>query len=329
MLWGKTNTPYYQLIMGYGSDSNFSAIGHESRGFQGKRLLGYFESHDEERVMYKALQFGNDWDGYNIQELNTALSRMSAIGAMSLTIPGPKMIWHFSDLGMENSLFTCYDGSVNEPDCKLDTKPQPQWDDNWLNNANRREIYDNWSRIIDLKINEDVFEGNYSITSGGLTPIVYIWDDNITSDQLKNVVIVANFDVTDQSIIPYFPYTGNWYDLMDENGETIINVSSTNDQVTLQPGEFKIYGNQSSTTLSNIEFEVADLIMYPNPSKDYIYFNQNIDLIEVFEITGKKLLNFENVIKNQKLNLDKLSPGYYVLKTHIGELIYNKNLIKK
>ena len=45
--------------------------------------------------MYKALQFGNDWDGYNIQELNTALSRMSAIGAMSLTIPGPKMIWHF------------------------------------------------------------------------------------------------------------------------------------------------------------------------------------------------------------------------------------------
>ena len=26
----------------------------------------YFESHDEERVMYKALQFGNNWDGYNI-----------------------------------------------------------------------------------------------------------------------------------------------------------------------------------------------------------------------------------------------------------------------
>ena len=58
---------------------------------------------------------------------------------------------------------------------------------------------------------------------------------------------MANFDVTDQAIIPYFPYAGNWYDLMDENGETIINVSSTNDQVTLQPGEFKIYGNQSST----------------------------------------------------------------------------------
>ena len=110
MLWGKTSNSYYQLAMGYAADSNISGIGHESRGFSEKRLVGYFESHDEERVMYKALQYGNSWDGYNIQDLNTSLSRMSAIGAISLTIPGPKMIWHFSDLGMDNSLFTCYDG---------------------------------------------------------------------------------------------------------------------------------------------------------------------------------------------------------------------------
>ena len=327
MLWGKTNTPYYQLAMGYGSDSNFSGIGHESRGFQGKRLIGYFESHDEERVMYKALQFGNNWDGYNIQELNTALSRMSAIGAISLTIPGPKMIWHFSDLGMENSLFTCYDGSVNEPDCKLDTKPQPQWVDNWLGNDNRREIYDNWSRIIELKINEDVFEGNYSITSGGLTPIVYIWDDNISSSDLKNIVVVANFDVVDQSITPYFPYTGIWYDLMDEDGETSVNISSTSDQITLQPGEFKIYGNQASTTLSTIDNEISKLKMYPNPSDGYITFNKSIDLIEIFDITGKKIMIFENTFKNQELDISKLNSGYYIIKISDDEEVNNKKLI--
>ena len=329
MLWGKTNTPYYQLIMGYGSDSNFSGIGHESRGFEGKRLLGYFESHDEERIMYKALQFGNNWDGYNIQELNTALSRMSAIGAMSLTIPGPKMIWHFSDLGMENSLFTCYDGSVNEPDCKLDTKPQPQWADNWLGNDNRREIYDNWSRIIDLKINEDVFEGNYSINSGGLTPIVYIWDDNISSSELKNVVILANFDVVDQSIIPYFPYTGTWYDLMDEDGDTTLNVASTTDQITLQPGEFKIYGNQASTTLSNTIFDEGDLILSPNPSSDFITINKDVDLIEIYDVTGKKLLSFNNVIENQQLEINQLQTGYYIVKVYDNEYVESRNLIKK
>ena len=329
MLWGKTNTPYYQLAMGYGSDSNFSGIGHESRGFQGKRLLGYFESHDEERVMYKALQYGNNWDGYDVQNLNTALSRMSAIGAISLTIPGPKMIWHFSDLGMENSLFTCYDESVDEPDCKLDTKPQPQWVDNWLGNDNRREIYDNWSRIIDLKINEDVFEGNYSITSGGLTPIIYIWNDNIASSELKNVVIIANFDVVAQTITPYFPYTGNWFDLMDINGETTININSTSDQITLQPGEFKIYGNQASITLSNTILDDVKLILYPNPTIDYISINKDVELVEIYDVTGKKLLAFNNVNKNQQLDINKLSSGYYISKIYSNSSVVSRNFIKK
>ena len=329
MLWGKTNTPYYQLAMGYGSDSNFSGIGHESRGFQGKRLIGYFESHDEERVMYKALQFGNDWDGYNIQELNTALSRMSAIGAISLTIPGPKMIWHFSDLGMENSLFTCYDGSVNEPDCKLDTKPQPQWANNWFSNDNRREIYDNWSRIIDLKINEDVFEGNYSITSGSLTPIVYVWDDNISSSELKNVVILANFDVVDQSVTPYFPYTGTWFDLMDEDGETSINISSTTDQITLQPGEFKIYGNQFSTSLTTTDVSIDNVKMYPNPSENIISFDNSLEIVEIFDITGKKLYTFIDVLKNQNLDISNLSSGYYIVKILNQNRLENRKLIVK
>ena len=329
MMWGKTNTPYYQLAMGYGSDSNFNGIGHESRGFQGKRLLGYFESHDEERLMYKALQFGNNWDGYNIQNLDTALSRMSAIGAMSLTIPGPKMIWHFSDLGMENSLFTCYDGSIDEPDCKLDTKPQPQWVNNWIGDDNRRQIYDNWSRIINLKINEDVFEGDYSITSGGLNPIIYIWNDDISSSDLKNVVVIANFDVVDQSIIPYFPYTGTWFDLMDPDGETSINVSSTTEQITLQPGGFRIYGNQPSTTLS-IEPSNSDrLTMYPNPSDDYVVFNKHLDVIEIYDISGKRILNLNNISKNENIDISKLTSGYYIVKIISNNSSENKNLIIK
>ncbi len=329
MMWGKTNTPYYQLIMGYSANSNFSGIGHESRGFEGKRLLGYFESHDEERVMYNALQYGNNWDGYNIQDLNTSLSRMSAIGAISLTIPGPKMIWHFSDLGMENSLFTCSDGTVNEPDCKLDTKPQPQWDDNWLENVNRREVYDNWARIIDLKINEDVFEGNYSISSGSLTPIIYIWDDGIDSNLLKNVVIVSNFDVVEQTITPYFPYTGTWFDLMDENGESSINVNSTSEQITLQPGEFKIFGNQSSIALSQNEYEIDDVYFYPNPAQGYINFNKDVDLIEIYDITGKIVVTFENTVKNRPINIDYLDTGLYLVKISNDNLLSTKTLIIK
>ena len=279
--------------------------------------------------MYNALQYGNNWDGYNIQDLNTSLSRMSAIGAISLTIPGPKMIWHFSDLGMENSLFTCSDGTVNEPDCKLDTKPQPQWVDNWLENVNRREVYDNWARIIDLKINEDVFEGNYSISSGSLTPIIYIWDDGIDSNLLKNVVVVSNFDVVEQTITPYFPYTGTWFDLMDENGESSINVNSTSQQITLQPGEFKIFGNQSSITLSQNEYEIDDVYFYPNPSEGYINFNKGVDLIEIYDITGKIVVTLENTVKNRPINIDYLDTGLYLVKISNDNLLSKKTLIIK
>lgn len=67
------------------------------------------------------------------------------------------MIWHFSEMGMDNSLFTCKDGTIKGKDCKLETKPQPQWDSEWSEISLRREIYNNWKKLIYLKINEPVF----------------------------------------------------------------------------------------------------------------------------------------------------------------------------
>src|SRR5690606_7833009 len=163
----------------------------------------------------------NSSGSYDVTNLNTALGRMSALGAVTVTIPGPKMIWHCGELGMESSTVTCEDGVVNEAggtdgDCKLSTKPQPRWTQNWLADSNRNQIYNDWSRLNQLKVTEDVFEGSYTIESGTLTPKIYIWDDAIPASDLKNVVILTNFDVTSQNITPNFPYTGVWYDLRSE-----------------------------------------------------------------------------------------------------------------
>ncbi|NNK82078.1 MAG: alpha-amylase, partial [Flavobacteriaceae bacterium] len=100
MLWGKMTDPYNQMTMGYNSSNDISGMGHNSRGWSQPRLVGYAESHDEERLMYKNVAFGASGIQGN---LNTALNRMDALGAISLTIPGPKMIWHFGELGMDNS----------------------------------------------------------------------------------------------------------------------------------------------------------------------------------------------------------------------------------
>jgi len=317
MMWGKTTDPYNQLSMGYASNASILSIGHESRGFDGKRLLGYAESHDEERLMYKNLEFGNNSVGdHNVRELDIALSRMPAIGAALLTVPGPKMIWHFGALGMENSIFTCQDGSVNNPDCKLDTKPQPQWVENWLGDTDRNQIYQAWSRLIELKINEDVFEGDYSISpyTNDARPRIYIWDDNLPSTELKNVVVLCNFNTITQTINPDFPYTGTWYDLMDPSGESTLNVTNTSTLIGLQPGQFKIYGNQPSTTLNTPDFEVKDVSIIPNPVTSTFKINAPVSNLKIIDITGKLIKEFDGNFKsNVAFDISKLPQSMYII----------------
>jgi 1,4-alpha-glucan branching enzyme len=266
MLWGKMTEPYNQLSMGHNSNNSIARMRAESRGFSGKRLVGYPESHDEERLMYKNMLYGNSTQsGHNVKNLNVALSRMSAIGAVSLLVPGPKMIWHFGELGMEQSLNTCSDGNVNN--CRLDTKPQPQWANNWLADTQRKKIYDDWSRMNDLKQNNPVFKGDSSISplsSNNLVQRVYVFDNSLSG--LKNVVILANFDVTTQNVTADFPYTGTWHDLMDES---TVNVSSTSQTISLAPGEFKIYGNQQAT-LSHVQTQLMQIGLRQNPVKERI-----------------------------------------------------------
>lgn len=325
MMWGIMNAQYNQLTMGYADNSNINRMGHVSRGFNEPRLVGYAESHDEERLMYRNLQYGNSAGGYDVTNLNTSLERMSALGAVSLTIPGPKMIWHFGALGMENSIFTCENGTVNEPgggdgDCKLSTKPQPQWVQNWLGNPNRNQIYNDWARLNHLKINEDVFEGSYTIESGNLTPKIYIWDDGLPTSSLKNVVILANFNVTAQNIVPNFPYTGTWYDLMDGNGDTSINVTNTAATINIPAGQFKIYGNQASTLgLDPIDI-ATDFRIYPNPVNHSFKINKNVSQLNIYDITGKLVKTFKGEFtQNDSYDVSDLTQSLYLIKIENNE----------
>ncbi|QSS97293.1 alpha-amylase family glycosyl hydrolase [Psychroflexus sp. ALD_RP9] len=336
MLWGKMTDQYNQLTMGFNSNNDITRMGHESRGFNAPRLLGYAESHDEERLMYKNLEFGNTSNAsHNVQNLNTALSRMSALGAVTMTIPGPKMIWHFGDLGMENSIFTCNDGSVNLPggtdgDCKLDTKPQPQWTNNWLNDPARSQIYNDWARLHELKIEEDVFEGDYAINSGNtLTPRIYVFNNNLPASSLKNVVVIANFDVTARNITPDFPYTGQWFNLMDETGSTSINVNNTSATINIPAGEFRIYGNAPST-LSNNQFNKKEITLYPNPTSNAFKLSVNAKTVKIYNTLGKEVKSFEAVNAHQILNISELETGlFFVQITNESNVKETLKLVKR
>ena len=66
---------YNEATMGYNSNSDFSWGFYKSRGWTEPNLVTYMESHDEERLMYKNLQFGNSSGTYNTKNLATALEQ--------------------------------------------------------------------------------------------------------------------------------------------------------------------------------------------------------------------------------------------------------------
>ncbi|PIY09443.1 MAG: alpha-amylase, partial [Flavobacteriaceae bacterium CG_4_10_14_3_um_filter_33_47] len=332
MMWSEMWNSYKNLAQGQSSSIDISRIGHTAHGFTGKRTIGYPESHDKDRIMYEMFQFGVSGVSGN---LNTDLTRMSALGAVFLTVPGPKMVWHFADLGMDDSIWTCSNGVVNsdfdgnnDGDCKLDTKPQPQWAENWLGDPNRSQIYSDWSRMIHLKINEAVFEGNYSMTTNTRTPKIFIWDDALPSSQLKNVVILANFNTISQNITPDFPFTGTWYDLMDETGSTSINVTSTTSPINLASGAFKIYGNAASTLSNNDIFFADDLMLYPNPAKSSFSINKSVETVSIFDTTGKLISTFKGGFqKNHEFNISNITQGLYIVNFKTESTSVSKRLL--
>ncbi|MBF4466735.1 alpha-amylase family glycosyl hydrolase [Flavobacterium sp. LC2016-12] len=319
MMWGKMTDQYNQLSMGYSTENNISRMMSSSRGFTANRLMGYAESHDEERVMYKNVQYGNSSGSYNVKTLNTALSRMSAIGAVSLLIPGPKMIWHFGELGWDDSIFTCKDGSVNDAsgtlsgDCKLDTKPQPQWAENWLGNTNRNKIYYDWAKMINLKVTEPVFSGTATMANANtLTVNVKITNNNLAATQLKDVLILANFDVTAKNVATGFQYTGTWYNLMDN---TSMNVTDVNATINLAPGEYRIYGNKTAN-LAIPEFEKENSVnLYPNPVLNHFTLNIAPAKVQVYAISGQLVKSFTpNGNTDFQYGVSDLKTGLYVVK---------------
>jgi 1,4-alpha-glucan branching enzyme len=320
MMWGIMTYEYNNLTKGYAG--NISRMSSSSRGFNSHRLMGYAESHDEERLMYNNLQSGNNSTAdHNVRTLNVALSRMSALGAVSLLVPGPKMIWQFGELGWDSSIFTCNNGTVNSPsdgtsgDCKLDTKPQPQWTGNWLGDANRSKIYNEWAKMITMKTVEPVFSGTVTINnSSSLLPNIKITNSELASSELKDVLIVANFNVIAQNVASGFPYTGTWYNLMDN---TAINVISTSAAINLQPGEFKIYGNKTAS-LAIADYEKSpSIVLYPNPVSNYFTLNETTTKVQVFSITGQLMKSFNaGQTESYQYIVSDLSNGMYVVKAY-------------
>ena len=335
MVWVNGNHQFNQATMGWSSDQNFYGITHQARGISNYGLIQFMESHDEERLMYKNIQFGNSAQGYNVREINTGLSRISTAAAFLFTMPGPKMIWQFGELGYDFSINWCPNGSVN-PDCRTGNKPV-RWD--YYNNASRRSVFETFRKLNYLKTNFTLFRDLNPFWDLGQYKKIIKYQSNQLS-----AVIIGNFDVVEQEIVPNFPFGGTWYNYL--TGQTL-NVTNTGMGINLAPGEFRVFLNQNiippannfiiPTNLNDIPEEMKEILVYPNPFTNQVTFfasdvKSNNATISIYDISGRMILSKSGLnLRNsagETIDLPELKNGVYIYNINVDGINTRGKIIK-
>ena len=333
MSWGEENYQYNEATMGYPSD--FKGISYKARGFSNPTLVGFMESHDKERLMYKNITYGNSDGEYDIKNFDIALNRMKAAGALFLTVPGPKMIWQFGELGFEKSINTCEDGTVSE-NCKLSRK-KSAFELDMQNDPTRVKLYNTWSRILNIRRSESIFKtANFTTTFSSDLKYMILNDEN--SDNIKKIIIIANFGTQTKEVNGNILPNGEWYDLFGNNSK--INISDQN-KLSLNPAQFIMLGDKKSSVeddenllLSNEKLLNKKIKVYPNPSKEnvYIEMDRSIELplkASLFNSSGSLILDMKIYDHFYLLNSKFLSSGVYNLILTNNDFYSSEKIIKK
>ncbi len=324
LVWSNHNFQYNQATMGY-DNSNFSSISYLNRGWDTPSSVGYMESHDEERLMYKNLEFGNSSGSYDITNFSTALDRQKAAGAFYFTIPGPKMIWQFGELGFELSINRCEDGTISN-DCRTAPKPNAFAMD-YLSNPDRTALYLQWRRFLELKREEPIFRtSNFTLeVAPDAEKKIYLVDDAATGDEIKYVIVVGNFGVTTITTQPFFQETGTWYDMMDNTPFQVTDMAMS---IPLEPGEYRIFANGISV-LDVENPSVQKIAMYPNPATNILYFSTALDAVQIYDVSGRLIKEYGAYMPSTPLYIQELPSGMYFINVQLNGKTQTLKLLKK
>lgn len=171
-------------------------------------FVGYMESHDEERLCAGIGKTG--------EALKKAMDRAALCAAFFLTVPGPKMIWQFGEIG--------YDYSINYNER---TGRKPVVTESYLKEPQRKALYDTYAALIKFRRDNPRFfdkDAKFSWTPGAAVKSI-----NCSVDG-KSFHIVGNFGKTDVS---YTIPEGNWKDWRSGKAES--------GEITLKSSEFRLF----------------------------------------------------------------------------------------
>ena len=339
LLWGNHNGDFRNALKS--GQGNFTGLSYRDRGFQTPSLVGYAESHDEERLVYDMKQNGQQTDSYNVKALPTALERAKLAAAFMLATPGPKMIWQFGELGYDVSINTCPDGSLSDG-CRTDPKPV-KWA--YYQETDRRKLYGVYAEFAKLKTTVPIFAAT-NFTTDYTTPV-----KRLTMRTAQDTAfLLGNFDLRAQTLSAGFPAAGTWYHYF--TGQEV-KIADANLTVTLELGAFHLYTRKKLAT------PAADLLPFglvpspvtanepllegiatvsPNPAETDVTVSlvsayRGAVVFSLLDAAGRAVQTIQTqklaAQLRQPLNVQPLAPGTYLLRVQQGDQHQTLKVLKR
>ncbi|MBK5721303.1 alpha-amylase [Dysgonomonas sp. Marseille-P4677] len=231
-LWGNINYNFNEATMGWGKyigdynkpNGDVSWASYLERDWIKPNLVAYMESHDEERIMFKNNSYGSDLNPFhNVKDLAVGLKRTEAAAVILMSLPGPKMIWQFGELG--------YDYELNND--RLGKKPI-RWD--YYDVSERKALYDIYAKMNKLRSTNPIFS-----TSDYTINLVNDFKQILLKSSTGYVCAIANFDVETLKVMINFGKKGTWVDYFTGN---ILDIANTSQTIELKSGAYYLYFSQ-------------------------------------------------------------------------------------
>ena len=307
------------------------------------QAVKYMISHDEQSLIQEMVEF----DNFTMQQ---ALERDKFYSTILFTSNGIPMLWQGQEFGFKSG-WTDQNQNGNWDEEKLSYRPI-DW--NVLETENGQSHFEHYKKLIYLRKNNPAFSKGefydlYRYTNQGV--VVYGYKDNRENSLNDQVVVIANFSSTDQSILDVpFLSSGYWYNMFDPNdilhtadgnyGNYYINakhaVVYTNNQYQLSTHSF------SEEIESIVDSSINKIVPFPNPFNSSISIQidtESRDMIRfsIYNVLGEMI--FQKIENNITRGINKFSwngrdsdglevpTGMYFILIKQNDITFNKKII--
>ena len=98
-----------------------------------------------------------------------------------------------------------------------------------------------------------------------------------------------------------------------------------------EPGSYQIGYSTKTTSINDLKYTSNNLLLFPNPTNNSFTISNSstVNLIEVYNVQGQKVLVINNDLKDNDVEIDlhSYSKGLYFVKSYEGGSVFNNKIL--